>query len=109
VGADIGGSPAVPGGGSTPAIPATPNNRCSAFSGFTVSFTVSGGQPPYTFSTAGAYPGARISANGVYTAPTLPGPFGVGQSITDTVTVKDSLGVTAPATITVSCVSAPAA
>jgi hypothetical protein len=85
--------------GSTP-----PNDTCPVVGGFTVTFTVSGGVPPYTFSTSGAYPGASVSGNGVYTAPPR-GPVGVGFRAVDTVTVVDSLGATATSTVTVECVA----
>jgi len=84
-------------------LPAGPDS-CPTVGGFTVTYTVSGGVPPYTFSTSGAYPGATISAGGVYTAPAV-GPVGIGFKSIDTVTVKDSLGATATSTVTVECVT----
>jgi hypothetical protein len=85
--------------------PAGQLNTCPTLAGFTVTFTVSGGVPPYTFSASGSYPGASFS-NGVYTAPTLAGPFGIAPPKTDTVTVVDSVGATATATINFGCVAA---
>lgn len=84
-------------------LPAGPDS-CPAVGGFTVTYTVSGGVPPYTFSTSGAYPGATVSGAGLYTAPLI-GPVGIGFKSIDTVTVKDSLGVTDTSSVTVECVT----
>jgi hypothetical protein len=93
------GAGAPSGGGGT-----GPNDTCPTVGGFTVNFTASGGVPPYTFTTSGAYPGSNVSGNGRYTAPAR-GPVGVGFRAVDTVTVRDSLGATATATVTVECVA----
>ena len=91
-------------GAGAPAPPATaPNDTCPVVGGFTVNFTVSGGVPPYTFSTSGAFPGATVSGGGLYTAPAI-GPVGIGFKSVDTVTVTDSLGATDTSTVTVECV-----
>jgi hypothetical protein len=82
-----------------------PANQCNPFS-VTVQFTVTGGTPPYTFSTTGSWPGATVNGSGLYTGPDI-GPQAVNTSITDTVTVKDSTGSTASATLKVSCTPPP--
>ncbi len=82
-----------------------PANQCDPFS-VTVQFTVTGGTPPYTFSTTGSWPGATVNGSGLYTGPNI-GPQAVNTSITDTVTVKDSTGTTASATLKVSCTPPP--
>jgi hypothetical protein len=68
---------------------------------FTVQFTASGGTPPYTFSAAG--PGT-VTSGGFYT---FSRSMVTGEKISDTVTVKDSLGSAKDATISVDCVKAP--
>lgn len=91
-------------------IPATVTRTFGAGSGgstcattaFTIQFTVTGGVPPYTFSTSGTI-GGTVSAAGLYSAPSL-GVVGVGFTVTETVTVVDSEGTPATATVTVSCV-----
>jgi hypothetical protein len=84
-----------------------PPQACPAGSlgGFTVTFTVSGGVPPYRFTTAGTL--GNISSNGVYTVPVLGGgPFGTTFKVTDVVTVTDAVGATDTSQVTVECVSA---
>jgi hypothetical protein len=69
--------------------------------GFSTQFVASGGAPPYTFTVGGAL-GGTISSTGLYTVPAagvLAAPF----TGTDTVTVIDSEGHTATATVTISC------
>jgi hypothetical protein len=69
--------------------------------GFSTQFVASGGVPPYTFSVGGAL-GGTISSTGLYTVVfnfQVAAPF----TGTDTVTVIDSEGHTATATVTISC------
>jgi hypothetical protein len=58
-------------------------------------FSVSGGAPPYTFTAALG----TVTGTGNYTSPAIP----VGQVFNDTVTVTDSAGATASASIAVTC------
>jgi hypothetical protein len=81
---------------------ATPG--CANIGGFTATFTVTGGVPPYKFSTSGAFTGATISSAGVYTAPAVFGPVAQNTEIIDTVTVVDSLGATDSSTVNVKCI-----
>jgi hypothetical protein len=79
---------------------------CAPLNGISVQFSVSGGVPPYTFSVAGSIPGSAVTGSGLYTAPsqgTVSGNF----TISDTITVVDSVGATASATITLTCTPAP--
>jgi hypothetical protein len=79
---------------------------CAPLNGISVQFSVSGGVPPYTFSVAGSIPGSTVSGSGLYSAPaqgTVNGNF----TISDTITVVDSVGATASATITLTCTPAP--
>lgn len=85
----------------TQSVPAT-GATCASVGGFTTQFTVSGGVPPYTFTTSG-FAGSTISGSGLYTFPLIPGVTG-GFKVVDTVTVTDSAGQSASATITVECV-----
>lgn len=71
--------------------------------GFTVTFTVSGGVPPYVFSTAGVL--GSISSGGVYTVPIIGGgPFASAFAVQDVVTVVDSTGNTDTSTVRSECV-----
>lgn len=82
----------------------TAPGTCSAVGGFTTQFTVSGGVPPYSFTTSG-FAGSTISGSGLYAFPLIPGVTG-GFKVVDTVTVTDSAGQSASATVTVECVKA---
>jgi hypothetical protein len=95
-----------------PSIPLTegvgPAGDCTtgpfAAGSFSAQFTVSGGVPPYSFSAAGAVPGATISSGGRYTAPGL-GRRPRGFTTTDTVTVVDSTGTARTGTVVITCTS----
>jgi hypothetical protein len=63
----------------------------------TAHFTVSGGTPPYHLSTGGLF-GSSINSNGDYSV-TVP----AGGTLTDNVTATDAAGVTATATVNVTC------
>jgi len=69
--------------------------------GFTTQYTVSGGQPPYTFSTAG-FGGSTITQNGLYSIPPVAIPQD-GQLI-DSVTVVDTQGTSVSGSVTIQCV-----
>jgi hypothetical protein len=62
--------------------------------GFQRAFTASGGVPPYAWSLSANGSGGSITPGGIYTA----GPTG---SVSDTITVTDSLGSTRTALVTV--------
>lgn len=69
-----------------------------------VTLTVTGGVPPYTFSaTAGTVTPPVLGAAGPVTYSLAVGTVSGGFSTTETVTVLDSRGVSATATVTVSC------
>jgi hypothetical protein len=71
--------------------------------GFTVNFTVTGGVPPYRFSTAGF---GRITSGGVYAAPVVGGgPFATGFAVQDVVTVIDSRGSQDTSTVRIECIT----
>jgi hypothetical protein len=70
------------------------NTTGGASCAFTVNFSASGGTPPFTFS-------AGIAANLVGT--TYSTPVNVGGTVTDTVTVTDSVGATASAPVSLTC------
>jgi hypothetical protein len=65
-----------------------------------VQFTAAGGVPPYSFSTSGVV-NSTITSGGRYTLPPLVVP--AGTTINDTVTVVDSSGLSATATVAISC------
>ncbi|HAR44225.1 MAG TPA: hypothetical protein DCS07_16595, partial [Bdellovibrionales bacterium] len=68
----------------------SPNSKVLA-TGNSFTFSASGGQPPYTYTVAGT--GTIQSQVGLYVAP--------GDTTSDTITVTDSLGTQADASVTV--------
>ena len=83
--------------GATGETPGT----CANVGSFSVQFTVTGGVPPYRFTTTGTI-GGVVSSSGLYTAPPL-GPVSGGFTQTEQITVLDSTGAFATATVTIIC------
>lgn len=82
------------------AVGAAPGT-CATVGGFSAKFTVSGGVSPYTFSTS-QLNGGTIDPNGNFFIPAF-GPLAGGTSAGEMVTVRDALGNTATATVTITC------
>ncbi len=89
--------------GATGAAPGTCTTGPFAAAGnFTAQFTIVGGVAPFKIVVSGAVPGATVSQTGLYSAPVL-GVRNGGFTTTDTITVVDSAGNTATATVVITC------
>jgi hypothetical protein len=84
----------VPAGGAAP-------GTCPNIGSFEVTFTATGGAPPYNFSVSGDL-GGTFSGGRYRVGPKGP-VIGGSPPLTDVVVVQDAAGQSATATITVSC------
>lgn len=86
------------------ATPSGVTGTCSP--AITITFTVSGGGPPYSLSaTAGTVTPSTLSAAGTFTYSITPGTLSNGTEQTETITVRDALGNTDTSRVTIKCVA----
>lgn len=82
-------------------------NVCPTVGGFTITYTVSGGVPPYSFSRSNEFgANATLSSGGVFTVKVF-GPFSEGGGASEVITVTDAAGNTVTATVEIKCITPP--